>query len=142
MRSLKRQHLTTLQRSLDNTARHLSFRAPIVATPGFLKLTLTLGFSLDHHNDLVTGLHQFGIFQHTSASRKLLKARADRHQVIAGGGAAPSLADAATIMAPDGVSLPATLSVSRGAHTWLRVVLVTLFGPDYPTTLEMKEVNT
>ena len=46
-----------LQRALDNTAWRLSFRALIVATPGMLKLTLALGFLVDHRGDLDTGRH-------------------------------------------------------------------------------------
>ena len=56
VRSPKRQHLTMLHRALDDTARRLIIRAPIVATPGLLKLTLYLGFSIYHHNNLGTGL--------------------------------------------------------------------------------------
>ena len=43
----ERQHLTTLQRALDKTAHFLSIHMPIVATPGLLKITSSLGFRLD-----------------------------------------------------------------------------------------------
>ena len=137
----KSQHLTTLQRALDNTARRLSARVPIVVTPGLLNLTLSLGFRLYHHSDLGTGLHQFGVGQHTSATWKVLKAHSDQHQVFAGGVAAPSLDDVVTLTAPDGVSLSATLSMARGSHARLRVVLVTLFSQYRPTALAMNDVN-
>ena len=137
----KRQHLTTHQRALDDTARRLGVWAPIVATPVLPKLTLSLGFRLEHRNDLVTSRHKFGIGQHTSAAQKVLKARSEQHQVIADSCAAPSLADMATLMAPDSVSLSATLSMVCGGHSQLRVVLATLFGPDHPTTMTMKEVK-
>ena len=88
------------------------------------------------------GFHHFGLGQHTSSARKMLKARADQHQIIAGDGAAPSLADAATLMVLYGVSLLSNLAMTQGSHSRLRVVLVTLFGTDHPTELEMKEVNT
>ena len=58
-----------------------------------------------------------------------------------GGSAAPSLADAVTLAAPDGVSLSTTLVMAQGGHTWLRVVLATLFGTNHLTALAMKEVN-
>ena len=109
--------------------------------PGLLNLTLTLGFRLEHCDDLGSGLHQFRISQHTYTSRKVLEARADRNQVITGNGATPSLDDAFTLMVPDGVSLPVTLAMAQGSHKWMRVVLDTLFGPNHPTVLEMKEVN-
>ena len=48
-------------------------------TPGLLKLTLALGFSLDHHDNLGMWIHQFGLDQHTSASWKVLKARDEQH---------------------------------------------------------------
>ena len=103
-----------LQRALDNTAQRLSVHAPIVMTPGLLKPTLTLGFYLYRRDNLGTGLHQFGIGQPSSAYLKVLKAHTNQHQVIAGGGATPSLADAVTLMAPDSVSLTATLARAWG----------------------------
>ena len=141
-RAPKRQHLAILQRPLDDTARRLSVRVPIVATPGIFKLTLDLGFYLYHCDNFGTGLHQFELVQYVSAARKVLKACSDQHQVIAGAAAAPYLADATTLTSPDSVSLPATLAMSQGSHARMRVVLVALFGKDHPTVLAMKEVNT
>ena len=133
--------MTTLQRDLDDKSRRLSIRAPIVATPGLLKIALEIDFHLEHRNALGTGLYQFRIGQHTSAARKVLKASADQHQVIAVGGAAPSPAYTAMLTATDGVSLTSTLDMARGYHARLRVVLTTLFRPDHPTALARKEVN-
>ena len=76
-RAPKRQHLTTLQRALNDTPRRLSARAPIVATPGLIKLTLDLGFRIDHRYNIGTGLHQFGLNQHTYASQKVLNTHDD-----------------------------------------------------------------
>ena len=76
-RALKHKYLMTIQRALDNTARRLRIRAPISATAGMLKLTLSLGFRLDHRDNLCTGLHQFGIVQYNSTIWKVLKARAN-----------------------------------------------------------------
>ena len=142
LRSTKGQHLKTLQRALDDIVWHLSVRTYIVATTGMLKLTLALGFCLDHRDNLVTGLHHFVLRQHISDTRKVLKDRTNQHQVIVGGGDAPSLADAATLTSPDGLYLLATLDIARGPHTQLRVVLFTLIGTYHSTTLEMKELNT
>ena len=131
----------TLQRALYDTTRRLSVQVPIIATPGMLKITLALGCRLDHCDNLGSGLHKFGLVQRTSASRKVLKVRSDQHQVIMGSRAAPSLADAATLAAPDGVSLPSTLAMAQGGHTRLSVVLDTLFRTNHPTVMAMKEVN-
>ena len=46
----------------------------------------------------------------TSADRKVLKSWSDLHQVISGAGAAPPLADVATLTAPDGVSLNSNIA--------------------------------
>ena len=81
------------------------------------------------------------MIQHTPAARKVLKSRTDQHQVITGGGAAPSLADTVTLMAPYGVSFAATLSMVQGAHMRIRLVLVTLLGQDHPTALAMRDLN-
>ena len=61
-----------------------------------------------------------------------MKARADQHQFIAGGGAAPEL---------DGVSFLATMDMARGAHTRMSVILVTLLGQDHLTVLAMQYIN-
>ena len=98
----KLHHLTTLQRALDDTARRMGVHTPIVATPVLIKLTLSLYFLLDHQDNLLTGLHQFGMGQNTYDSRKVMKARIDQHHVIAGGVGAPYLADAVTLTVPDG----------------------------------------
>ena len=76
---LKRQHLTTLQRELNNTSCCLSVRTPIFATSGPLKITLALVFILDHRDDLGMVLHQFGLGEKTFAGRKVLKAFSDQH---------------------------------------------------------------
>ena len=109
--------------------------------PGLLKLNLAICFCLDHRNDLGISLHHFGLSQNTSTSRKVLKAHADLHQVIAVGGVTPSLSDTSTLMSQDGVSLSATLTMARGPHTRLRVVLVALLRLEHPTMLTIKEVN-
>ena len=54
----KRQQLTALQCAFDDTTWRLSSRALIIVTPSLLKITLTLGFYLDHRDNLGTGLHQ------------------------------------------------------------------------------------
>ena len=90
-----------MQRDLDDTSHRLSVHAPTVATSGLLKLNLSLGFLLDHWDDLGMGVHQFGMGQHTSVTKAVLKACTDQHQVTAGGGAAPSLEEASTMIAPD-----------------------------------------
>ena len=104
--------MTTVQRVLDNTACSISVHAPIIMATGVIKITLSLGFCLYNRDNLGTGLHQFGLGQHTSAVWEVLKSRADQHQVIVVSGATPSLADAATLTAPDGVSLPTTLAIA------------------------------
>ena len=85
----KLQLLMMLQRALDDTACCLSVRAHIVTTPSLSKLTLALDVCLYHRDNLVTGLHQFGLVQNTCAAQKVLKPRANQHQVIACGGAYP-----------------------------------------------------
>ena len=139
--SPKNQHPTTLQRDFSNTARCFSICTPIIAILDLLNLTLSLGFILDHQGNLGTGLHQFGLGQHSSAAQKVMKARSDQHQVIVDGDAASSLEDAATLMAPYGVSFLSTMAMVQGAHARLRVVLFTLLGQDYPTALAMRDIN-
>ena len=141
MGALKRQHLKMLQRAIDDTSCCLSICTTIIAKPGLLKITLYLGFPMDHGEELGKSLHQFGMVQHTSSTRKVLKSRAEQHQVIAGGGTAPSLADAATLTATNGVSLPATMAMAQRAHAHMRVVLVTLLGQDHSTVMAMQDIN-
>ena len=138
---LNRQHLTMLQRALEDTAWRLRIHAPIVATPGMIKITLELGFYLEHRDGLGLGLHQFRIIQHTSDARKVLNTQAGQHHIIAGGGAVPSLSNTTTLMVTDSVSLTDTQSMSWRAHAQLVVVLDTLFGPNHLTALVMNEIN-
>ena len=105
----------------------------MVVTPEQLKLALVLGFRLDHRDNLCTYLHQLRLGQHTSTAQNVLKSCTNQHQTISDSGAAPSLGYVATLTAPDGVSLLATLVMAWSAHAQLRVVLVTLFEPDHPT---------
>ena len=88
------QQLLILQRALNKAAADLSLRAPTVATPALLKMVLGMDFCLVSKDDIFLGLHAFTLGQHTAARRKLLKTRADRHNLMAGGHSAPSLADA------------------------------------------------
>ena len=79
------------------------------------------------------GLHKFGLGQHTSAYRKVLKYRSEQHQFIADIGTTPSLEDYETLTALYGVSLTSILAMERGAHAWLKMVLYTLLGRDHST---------
>ena len=80
----------TLQRALNETAWRLSIRAPTIVKLEMLMITLSLGFRLDHREDLGTGLYQFGIVQHTSVVQNVLNSHADQHQIIVGSGVVPS----------------------------------------------------
>ena len=120
------QHLTTLQRAFDNATQRLSIRAPIVAIPVLLNMTLTLGFSFNHRENLCMGFHQFCLGYHTSSTRKVLQARFDQHLVIAGSGGAPTLAGASYLKSLNGVSFPKMVSMARSAHAHLWMVLDTL----------------
>ena len=99
-----RHQPTSLQLSLDETTRLLGVCAPIAATPGLLKMILYLSFRLNHRDDMGMELHKFCPGQQTYATRKFLKDRVDQHQVIAGGGGAPTMANAAYLTAQMGVT--------------------------------------
>ena len=72
----------------------------------------------------------------------MLNSCADQNQVITVSGVAHSLVDAATLKVLESVSLSDTLYMTQGSHARMRVFLVTLFGPDHPTVLAMKELKT
>ena len=57
----------------------------------------------------------------------------DQHQVILGVGGNSTLADAASLIAPDGFSFPDSFSVARSAHVRLYLVLEILLGSDNPS---------
>ena len=134
----KIQQLTYLQRVFNAKARRPGVRTPIVATHGLLKMSMYLSFHLNHRDELVMGIHQFYLWQNTYASRDFMKACIDQHHAIAGWGGSPTLDTAAYLTAPDGVSLPKTLAISRSAHMHLRVVLDTLMGRDHPSAHGME----
>ena len=70
--ALKQQQLTTLQRVFEDTALRLSIHDLFFATPGLLKLNLTIGFCINHRDDLGTGNKQLCLGYHTYAARKLM----------------------------------------------------------------------
>ena len=124
----KSQQLLVLQRALNKAAADLSLRAPTVATPALLKKVLGLDLCLASKDNLSSGLHAFTLGQHTAACQKLLKIRADRHNLMAGGHAAPSLADAKELVATDGVTISTLHGQARGQHNRLRILGHDFFG--------------
>ena len=123
----KLQQLLVLQRALNKAAADLSLRAPTVATPALLKMVLGMDFCLSSKDDISSGLHAFTLGQHNAARRKLLKTRADRHNLMAGGHAAPSLADAEKLVAPDGMTIPMSHGQAHGQHNRLCILGHALF---------------
>ena len=83
-----------LHKALNKAAADLTLRVPTVATPALLKMGLGLDFCLASKDDLSSGLHAFTLGHHTTACRKILKTRTDRHNLMAGSHTAPSLVDA------------------------------------------------
>ena len=134
----KLQQLLVLQRDLNKAAADLSLRAPTVATPALLKMVLGLDFCLASKDDLSSGLHAFTLGQHTAARRKLLKTRADRHNLMAGGHAAPSLDDAEELNAPYGMPILTSHGQARGQHNRLRILGHTLFGERHTSSKQLK----
>ena len=90
-------------------------------------MVLGMDFCLASKDDLSSGLHSFTLGQHTAARRKLLKTRADRHNLMAGGHAAPGLADAEELVAPDGMTILTLHRQARGQHNRLRILGHALF---------------
>ena len=124
----KLQQLLVFQEAMNKAAVNISLRAPTVATPALLKMLLGMDFCLASKDDLSSGLHAFTLGQRTAARQKLLKPRADRHNLMEGGHAAPSLADAKELVAPDGVTIPTSHRQARGQHNRLRIPSHVLFG--------------
>ena len=137
----KFQQLLVLQRSMNKAAVDLSLRAPTVATPALLKMVLGLDFCLTSKDDLSSGLHAFTLGQHTAARRKLLKTRTDRHNLMEGGHAAPSLADAKELVPSDGVTIPTSHGQSRGQHNRLRILGHALFGERHTSSKKLKTLS-
>ena len=88
--------------------------------------------------DLSLGLHAFTLGQHTAARQKLLKTRVDRHNLMAGGHAEPSLADAEELVAPDGVTILTSHRQSSAQHNRLRSLGHTLFGERHTPSKQLK----
>ena len=84
------------------------------------------------------GLHAFTLRQHTAARRKLLKTRADRHNLMTGGHASPSLADAKELVAPNGMTIPTSHGQACGQHNTLRILGHTLFGERHTSSKQLK----
>ena len=83
---------------------------------------------MEIRNDLTTGLHPFVPSEHTVSVRNFLYGQADWYAMVASGAGDPSLTDVEILLAPDAVTFPQNVSMSRGQ--WLRTWLVvgTCFG--------------
>ena len=127
-----------MQRALNKAAADLSLRVPTVATPALLKMVMGLDFCLASKDDLSSGLHAFTLGHHTTACQKLLNTRVDRHNLMAGGHAAPSLADAEELVAPDGVTIPTSHGQARGQHNRLCILGHALFGERHTSSKQLK----
>ena len=134
----KSQQLLVLQRSLNKVVADLSLREPTVTTTALLKMVLGLYFYLSSKDDLSSGPHAFTLGQHTAALRNLLKTRTDRHNLMAGGHAAPSLADAEKLVAPDGVKILTLHVQAHGHHNRLRILVHALFGERHTSSIQLK----
>ena len=134
----KSQQLLFLQQALNKAAVDLSLRATTVTTPALLKMVIGLDFCLTSKDDLSSGLHAFTLGKHTAARRKLLKTRADRHNLMSGGHAAPSLADAEELVAPNGMTIPTSHGQARGQHNRLRILGHALFGERHTSSKQLK----
>ena len=134
----KSQQLLVLQRALNKAAAELSLQAPTVATPALLKMVLGLDFCLASKDDHSLGLHAFTLVQHTAARRNLLKTRVERHNLMAGGHATPSLADAEELVASDGVMILTLYGQSRGQHNRLRILGHVLFRERHTPSKQLK----
>ena len=120
---------------LNISKQLLKVLALTIATQGILKTNLYLGFRLDHKYELGMGLHQFVLGQNTNTIRKHMKSHEEKHQVIVEGERELSLADAAFLTAPYGISLLGILPMARSAHLRLGLLVSTLLGPYHPTNL-------
>ena len=128
--------MLVLKRALNKAAADLSLHAPTVATTALLKMVLGLYLCFSIKDNLSSGLHAFTLGQHTAARRKLLKTHADRHNLMTGGHAAPSLADAE--VSPNGMTIPTSHGQARGQHKRLRILGHALFGERHTSSKQLK----
>ena len=80
------------------------------------------------------GMHMFTLDQHTIAVQRALLTCAARHALEIGGGTVPLLANAVTLNAPDGDTIPLTLAAARGMIPHLSVISAAIFGVAHGTT--------
>ena len=67
-----------------------------------------------------------------------MKTHADRHNLMAGSHAAPSLANAEELVTPDGVTTPTSHQQARGKHNRLRILGHSLFGERHTSSKQLK----
>ena len=89
-------------------------------------------------DDLSLGLHAFTLGQYTAARQKLLKTRAVRHNLMAGGHASPNLANAEELVAPNGMTIPTLHRQSRGQNNRLRILGHALFEERHTSSKQLK----
>ena len=69
--------------------------------------------------------------QYTAAVINSLHSRIDQHQTMSVEEGAPSLSDAASLIASYGVILQNTHTIMRVYHLWIGIILLFLIGPKY-----------
>ena len=79
----------------------------------------------------------FTLDQHTIAVQRALLTCAARHALEIGGGTVPLLANAVTLNAPDGDTIPLTLAAARGMIPHLSVIAAAIFGVFRSTTFSV-----
>ena len=130
-RAPKYRQLAELQDQLDWTAYALGIKLSTVAMPSPLKKIVTLGMRMRDPEDLTRGVQPFILGQYTAARRKSAAISSKQYYTVVGGGAAPSIANADVLSAPDGMYLTLTFIQARGQLTRTRVIHACLFGENY-----------
>ena len=124
----KHQQLQVLQQAVGKACDEIKIRAPIIVTPTSLKMTLGIGFCLDSQDDLTSGVLISILGRHTPEERKSLKEAGANYDMVIGGVGAPSMAEADTLTAPNGLTLSNSLSMLQGQNNRLRALAATFSG--------------
>jgi len=97
----------------------------------------TLSLWMRDEDDLTGGIEPFVLGQHTIAARKRADAKADRYTMVTGEGAAPTIADAKLLTAPDSVDLFSSIMKAKRSLSRTRVLAATVISVSHNTISKM-----
>lgn len=133
----RHDRLKELQSSFDNEKTRLGYhRLQFRVQPSLLNVLIGVDLMMHHPDSITTG---FNIYHCGMAAPEDAQVMASLYQLVTAGNAAPSLSDAAQLVAPNKPALPRQLIQAREMMQVMQVLLNIMFNPHHPMAVAMTQ---